>query len=119
MLSVRVLACCLCRLEKFFVAIASGNEVFTLNNVFSRFVLGDGLCCRLPAWENVFPFVGYVLDGNDAETSSIAQNFAHVLLVQFLVPGVVFRLGHVLYLFFLQLFEVNCHWIEIRFRYYG
>jgi hypothetical protein len=59
---VRVWVCYLCGLEKFFGAIACGNEVFRQNNVFSCYVLRDGLCCCFPAWENVRSFVWNVLD---------------------------------------------------------
>ena len=110
--------CYLRRLEEFFGAVDSRNEMFVQNNIFSSFVLGDGLCCSFPAWKNVLSFVGNVLDGNDAETTSIVQNFAHVLLVESCIPWIVFRLGDVSHLCFLEVFEVNCHRVQVRFRDY-
>jgi hypothetical protein len=56
--------CYLRRLEDFFGAVDSRNEMFVHNNIFSSFVLGDGLCCSFPAWKNVLSFIWNVLDGN-------------------------------------------------------
>ena len=91
----------LSRLEEFFGAVDSRNEMFVHNNIFSSFVLGDGLCCSFPAWKNVLSFIWNVLDGNDAETSAIVQNFAHVLFVESGVPGIVLRFGDVPHFIFL------------------
>jgi hypothetical protein len=103
------------RLQKFFGAVGSGNEVLTGNNIFSIGVFGHRLCGRFPAWENVPSSVRNVLDRKNPETSAIVQNFAHVVAVQALVPWIVFWFCDFLNFLFLKSFQVDGQRIKVGF----